>query len=1021
MPTSTDIRRQFIDFFVRTHGHTFVPSSPVVPHGDPTLLFANAGMNQFKPYFLGTEQPPYPRAANTQKCIRAGGKHNDLEDVGHDTYHHTFFEMLGNWSFGDYFKQEAIDWAWQLLTDLWKIDPTRLHATYFGGDPAHGLDPDDEARQLWLKHLPADHVHPGNMKDNFWEMGDTGPCGPCSEIHYDRTPDKSGAKLVNGGTPDVIEIWNLVFIQFNRGNDSRLSPLPAKHVDTGMGFERICAVLQGKPSNYDTDVFMPLFAAIQKITGAREYRGELKDPIDIAYRVIADHARCLTFALTDGAVPGNEGRGYVLRRILRRAVRYGRQTFGMAEPFLHELVPMIAESMGDAFPELKKNPQHVIDIIKDEEESFARTLDRGIKLFDAYAGDALFRQFAREYGSNRILAVGNEKFSTKELLDDLDMDTGKEDVIAVPVESDSTYEVIVAGHKEPVETFSYADVTPELVRRLVKQPPQISGYRAFRLHGTYGFPLDLTQLMAAERGMTVDVEGFNTLMEQARVQSRSGGAAADAKASLIDFVQQNELPATKFLGYKDLVMDGANIFAKLMLIGETYKQVPRLELGMPAALVVDQTPFYAEQGGQVGDTGYIRSHNGAVFKVTDTIKVGDIFFHLGSLESGNIHKKHPPFDPAEGVMLEVDADRRAKIMANHTVTHVMNHKLRAVLGDHIAQRGSLVDDEKTRFDFSHNQSLPPEVVERIEQRVNADIARDLPVHAEQVSQEKALKIHGLRAVFGEKYPPVVRVVTIGPSAHDMLKDPADTKWYDTSAEFCGGTHVASTGKIGVFTIVSEEAVAKGVRRVIGLTGKAANDATAAGETLLAMLDSLPKADADRLARGLAELNQQIGQQTIPLVIRAKLRDGIEQLQKQVKDQQKQAAKQAAGAAVDHARAIAEQAGDAAIIVAELLPGTGADAEALRSGMDVIRKMKPDAAILLGASSGEDKVAFTASVPKELIAGGLKAGDWVRDVAKVAGGGGGGRPDAAQAGGKDPSKLAEALQVARDFAQSKIQG
>ncbi|MHB1157725.1 MAG: alanine--tRNA ligase [Phycisphaerales bacterium] len=993
MLTSTDIRRRFIDFFVKTHGHTFVPSSPVVPHDDPTLLFANAGMNQFKPYFLGTEQPPYPRAANTQKCIRAGGKHNDLEDVGHDTYHHTFFEMLGNWSFGDYFKTQAIDWAWQLLTDLWKIDPTRLHATYFGGDPAHGLDVDEEARQLWLKHLPADHVHPGNMKDNFWEMGDSGPCGPCSEIHYDRTPHKTGAKLVNGGTSDVIEIWNLVFIQFNRASDGKLSPLPNKHVDTGMGFERICAVLQGKPSNYDTDVFMPLFDAIQKITGTRAYQGDLQDPIDIAYRVIADHARCLTFALTDGAVPGNEGRGYVLRRILRRAVRYGRQTFGMAQPFLHELVPMITESMGDAFAELKKNPQHVIDIIKDEEHSFARTLDRGIELFNEAADRAIGDALAKKWSGKLKSITWYPNAGKGEAKVSFELEGGNTDSVA----------------GESLES---------LIKQFRLNGLKISAADAFKLHDTYGFPLDLTQLMAAERGMTVDVEGFNTLMEQARAQSRSGGAAADVKASLIDFVQQNEMPATKFIGYKNLVIDGAKIFAKLMLIGETYKQVPRLELGMPAALVVDQTPFYAEQGGQVGDTGYIRSHNGAVFKVTDTLKVGDIFFHLGVLESGNIHKKHMPFDPADGVMLEVDADRRAKIMVNHTVTHVMNHKLRAVMGDHIAQRGSLVDDEKTRFDFSHNQSLPPEDVERVEQMVNADIAKDLPVHAEQVPQEKALKIHGLRAVFGEKYPPVVRVVTIGPTAHEMLKDPANAKWYESSVEFCGGTHVASTGQIGAFTVVSEEAVAKGVRRVIGLTGKAAHDATAAGKTLLAMLDSLPKTDADRMARGLAELNQQIGEQTIPLVIRAKLRDGIEQLQKQVKDQQKQAAKQAAGAAVDQARAIAEQAGDAAIIVAEL---PGADAEALRSGMDVIRKMKPDAAILLGASSGEDKVAFTASVPKELIAGGLKAGDWVRDVAKVAGGGGGGRPDAAQAGGKDPAKLAEALQVARDFAQSKIGG
>jgi len=939
MPTSSEIRQQFIDFFVDKHDHKFVPSSPVVPYDDPTLLFANAGMNQFKPYFLGTEDPDHPRAANTQKCIRAGGKHNDLDDVGKDTYHHTFFEMLGNWSFGDYFKTEAIDWAWELLTDPrngWGLDAERLHATYFEGDESEGLEPDEEAKKLWSKYLPADRIHPGNKKDNFWEMGDTGPCGPCSEIHYDRSDDKSGAAMVNADAQDtVVEIWNLVFIQFNRGSDGKLTPLPAKHVDTGMGFERIVRILQGKTSNYDTDVWTPLFQAIERVTGARAYEGKMDDPVDIAYRVIADHARCLTFALTDGAAPGNEGRGYVLRRILRRGVRYGRQNLGQQEPFMHKLVDVIAESMGEAFPELRKDPQRVADMIKDEEESFGRTLDRGIQLFDEAAERA--------------------------------------------------------------------------------EGDRVSAADAFKLHDTYGFPLDLTQLMAEERGMTVDVEGFNQLMEEAREKARAaGGSGASARNTLLEFVQQNDLPDTKFIGYDEMFHDGAKLVAKLALDGVTYTRTERLNVGQPGAIVVDVTPFYAESGGQVGDTGYIRTHDGAVFRVTDTIKFGDVFFHLGELESGAVHKDHASIGQGDTLMLEVDAERRRKIMANHTMTHVMNRALRSHVNDEADQRGSLVDDEKTRFDFSHTAAMTVDQAAAVETQVNADIEADLPVNYDYAPQDQALKINGLRAVFGEKYPPKVRVVSIGPKVDDLLTRPDNDEWSNYSIEFCGGTHLKSTQEAGQFVIVSEESVSKGVRRVTAFTGEAAAQAVRLGQSLLDELASMDKLEDDKLVKAHAELTEQMTEATLPLVVRAKLRDGLEAIGKKIKQAEKQAEKQAAGQVVDMARQIAD-ANDGPLIVATV---EGADGGSLRTAMDVIRKKRPDSAMLL-AAPGDGKIAFLAAVPDEMIKQGLKAGDWVREVAKVTGGGGGGRPDMAQAGGKDASKLDDALEVGRQFAQGKL--
>jgi alanyl-tRNA synthetase len=939
MLSSAEIREQFIHFFVKECGHTAVPSSPVVPLDDPTLLFTNAGMNQFKDVFLGLGTRPYKRAVDTQKCIRAGGKHNDLEDVGKDTYHHTFFEMLGNWSFGDYFKEDAIRWAWKLLTEVWGMDPKRLHATVFEGDKSQGIERDDEAAKLWreITSIPHGHIHLGNAKDNFWEMGETGPCGPCSEIHYDLTDDLSGAALVNKGSPLVVEIWNLVFIQFNRDHTKKLIPLPAKHVDTGMGFERVCAVLQGKKSNYDTDVFSPLFAAIQQVTGAATYGRSLTEPRDIAYRVIADHIRTLSFALADGAVPSNEGRGYVLRRILRRAVRYGRQTLGVNDPFFYRLVPVVAELMGGVFPELPKNQAAVADLIREEETLFGETLDRGIKYFNIVAS-----------GGSLSAAVDKSE------------------------------------HK-PTST--------------------ISGEAAFTLYSTYGFPLDLTQLMAAEQGMAVDEEGFKACMDEAKELSRGGGGSADPRESLIDIVQQGKLPATNFLGYGSLHAE-SSLCAACGLREGRYEQVDTLAAGAKGAICFEATPFYAEAGGQVGDTGVIES-KAFRFLVEETVKVGDIYFHLGSVEKGTL--------PNKGSMtLTVDATRRAAIMKHHTATHMLNHKLRAFLGEHVQQKGSLVDDQRLRFDFSHGQAISEAQATAIERAVNEDIGKNLVVYAEEVPQEEALKIHGLRAVFGEKYPPKVRVVSIGAPVTELLRDPGRKDWYDFSVEFCGGTHLTRTGEAGKLVLVGEEAVAKGVRRVTAVAGERAERALEEGKSLLSSLQSLAQKTAEVLEKELPPIIEETAAKVLSLKDRASARELIAQLQKKSKEHHKEQSRQAMGQIVEVAREIAEQQ-SGPIIVASV---GDADADALRTAMDVIHGNRPAAALLLGAAAG-GKVSFVARVPEELIKLGLKAGEWVKSAATVAGGGGGGRPDMAQAGGKDPSKLDEALEAARAFASGKL--
>ncbi|QJW94437.1 alanine--tRNA ligase [Frigoriglobus tundricola] len=898
MLSSSEIRQQFVDFFCKKHGHTNVPSSPVVPLNDPTLLFANAGMNQFKPYFLGTEKPPHVRVANTQKCIRAGGKHNDLDDVGKDTYHHTFFEMLGNWSFGDYFKKEAIAWAWELLTQVWKLDPTRLHVTVFEGDPAAGIPRDDEAAGFWKEvGVPESHIHLGNKKDNFWEMGNTGPCGPCTEVHIDRTPDKSGGPLVNGGTDKVIEIWNLVFIQFNRNEDQSLTPLPAKHVDTGMGFERICSVIQGKNSNYETDVFTPLFAAIQKVTGCETpYGGVLNDLKDTAYRVIADHIRTLTFALTDGATIGNVGRDYVLKRILRRAERYGYQVLGTNEPFLYQLVPVVVEHFGAAFPELKKNPHKVIDQIRDEEAAFLRTLTRGIKLFTRIAEQM------------------------------------KQDGLKV-----------------------------------------VSGEDAFKLHDTYGVLIDITLQMAQEQGLTVDMAGYDEAMKRAQDQARGGGKKFTVTAVKGDLPPTDDAPkfgaapvSAKVLGW---IKDNAVVTAGKLTAGDT------------AALLLDRTCFYGEQGGQVGDTGTIRTAS-ADFDVEDTQRLGETVLHVGTLHDGELSVG----DTVEAMQT---TGRRIDIMRNHTATHLLNLALREVLGRHVEQKGSLVDEQKTRFDFSHDKPVTAEELREIERRVNRQVVTDQPVTATVMPLAKAKELPGVQAVFGEKYPDPVRVVMIGAESPDKLNQ-------DNSVEFCGGTHMPRTGLIGYFKILSQEGVAKGIRRITAVTGKPAYDDVQTRSTVVDELAAKFQCRPDELPTRVDALQDQL---------------------KALQSQLKKAVGAALTGVVDDLIASAPEVGGAKIVVAKL--PDGASNETVRTQIDRVRQKCPSAFVVFGWSEGEGNASIIAAVTPDLVKRGLKAGDVVKQVAPVIGGGGGGKPDMAQAGGKEPAKLPEALQKAERLGKELL--
>ncbi len=905
--TAHDIRREFIAFFEQRE-HIFVPSAPLLPAEDPTLLFINAGMNQFKDIFLGRESRNYVRAANSQKCIRAGGKHNDLEDVGHDTYHHTFFEMLGNWSFGDYFKEEAIRWAWELLTDVWGLPKDRLYATVFEGDAGDGLEPDREAERLWREVTDIDpsHVLHGKKKDNFWEMGETGPCGPCSEIHIDLTADGSGGALVNRDDPRVIEIWNLVFIQFNRDEGGKLSPLPATHVDTGMGLERIAAVLQGKHTNYATDLFVPLIERIETLTdhrygsaslaasGSGDSQSDRFDTADadnmgdVACRVIADHVRTLSFAIADGILPSNEGRGYVLRRILRRAARYGRQYLGIEGPFLVKLVPAVAELMGEFFGELKDRRDYIVETVREEEESFGRTLDRGIELFDKEA--------------TRLAEAG-----TKEL----------------------------------------------------------PGELAFDLYTTYGFPVDLTQLMAQERGMTVDMAGFEQAMERHR--ELSGGGDAFKAADIPD------LPPTDSASKYSLEPVEAKVLGWVR-DGE-FVSKGDLPTGDEAAVVLDRTNFYAEQGGQVGDSGRL-TWDGGAFKVDDAQPAGPGVLHVGTVESGALAA-------GQTVRCEVDPSRR-DTMRNHTATHLLNWALREVLGDHVSQAGSVVAPDRLRFDFSHTQALSDEELARVEELVNKRILADDPVHDRTMPLAEARKIRGVRAVFGEKYPDPVRVLSIGTDKPEVEADD------ETPVEFCGGTHVERTAQIGLFKVLSQESVAKGVRRITAVTGRGALEHVREVERVVQEVSRALRTAPEELAERVAAM------------------------QKEIKQLRKSGPPKAAAGA-DFSPEEVTETPEGKVLVGRV---DHCDAGAARKICDMQRQ-KGAAGVMVCGTDGK-KVMLVAMVDEALAgAGTLRADEWVRAAAEPVGGGGGGKPTLAQAGGKQPDKLPDALAKAAEVARDRL--
>ncbi len=1021
--TSADVRRTFIDFF-RSKQHTFVPSSPVVPHDDPTLLFTNAGMNQFKPIFLGTVDPASPlgrlkRAANSQKCIRAGGKHNDLEDVGKDTYHHTFFEMLGNWSFGDYFKAESIGWGFELLTKVYGIPADRLYATYFRGEPSLGLEPDVEARDLWLKLLPKTHVLPGGMKDNFWEMGETGPCGPCSEIHYDRIGGRDSSKLVNTGDPDVLEIWNHVFIQFNREGPTSLKVLPAKHVDTGMGLERLVSVLQNVRSNYDTDLFAPIFAAIERQTGARSYMGRIgaadEGNIDTAYRVVADHIRTLTFALTDGAVPSNEGRGYVLRRILRRAVRFGRQMLGAKTGFFASLVPVVVDKMGEAFPELRKDPERVARIIREEEGSFERTLDRGLEHFDGWCTQALFRT-----GLKQSIPSGGIR-----------TDVNRDDDKGWYYEAG--YRLGMTGPLTTLFRVYAHDLSPGRLSGLFRTTPVLPGEGVFQLFDTYGFPSDLTALMAQERGLQVDLAGYEKLMQEARERSRAAGKEsaekelslpADAVAKLKHMGVEPTDDADKFHGR----MIAAEI--KAIWDGETFEDTtnPDRHHSQPIGVILEKTNFYAEMGGQVTDHGSITvagerrssrddrgGRTGGEFRVESVKAFGGYVLHVGRTLRGEVKV-------GDRVELHVDEARRQPIAANHTATHMLNFALRKVLGGHVDQKGSLVAPDRLRFDFANSGPVTPEQVEEVERVVADTISADLEVYADIAPLQTARRIAGLRAVFGEAYPDPVRIVSIGRTVKDLIDEPGNLEWNDYSVELCGGTHLASTGQTGEFAIVTEEAVAKGIRRVVALTGVPAQAARIASERLLERVAAASNLSGADLQREVNAITAELESLTMPLVRRAALRKSLVTLTEKIKASQKEAAAGRRQEAAQMARKIGESAKAAGepMVVATL--ELGSDRGAIEQAVKTIRDMCPTAAVMVlspDEADGAAKVNIIAGVPDAAVKRGLSAGDWVRETAKVLGGKGGGRPDAAQGAGPDVARLKDAQAAARAFASGKL--
>ena len=874
--TSKEIRQKFLDFFA-SKGHTVVPSAPMVVKNDPTLMFTNAGMNQFKDIFLGNSKSKFPRATDSQKCLRVSGKHNDLEEVGHDTYHHTMFEMLGNWSFGDYFKTEAIDWAWELLTEVYRIDKNILYATVFEGSKEDGTSLDTEAREAWLKHMSADHIILGNKHDNFWEMGETGPCGPCSEIHIDiRTAEEkasgiSGAELVNKGDPHVIEIWNIVFMQYMRMADGHLENLPAKNIDTGMGFERLCAVLQGKNSNYDSDVFTGMLSKIGELSGHRY--GESAE-IDVAMRVIADHIRAISFSIADGQLPSNVKAGYVIRRILRRAVRYGYTFLGVNEPFLCRLVPQLIDDMGEAYPELPKQQKLIESVIREEENAFLRTLDRGIKLLD-----------------------------------------------------------------DCMEAASESRI--------------ISGVDAFKLYDTYGFPIDLTELIATEKGFSVDIPAFEA--ELAKQKERARNATANEFGDWTEYAQGE----SEFVGYDSLSVSGATLLRQRTVVQKNKTMLQ---------LVFDRTPFYGEMGGEVGDTGYICSAEGERIAILNTIKENGLTVHIA---------EKLPSDPASRFELSVDAARRQRIANNHSCTHLLDTALREVVGTHVEQKGSYVSDKSLRFDFSHFEKLTDEQIAAVEKRVNELVRANLPLEEKRDATMDEAHSMGAIALFGEKYGDRVRVVKFGPSV-----------------ELCGGCHTSATGNIGYFKILSESAIAAGVRRIEAVTGEAAEALVYGMQDIIrtskAFFNNVP--DLTGAIRRMVEENAAFKKQ-VEEFARFKAAEFARKLS-----------------------TLAVERNGVKLIVADSVTLSDSDTATMRNAALSLQKELENTA-LVAAWESEGKPQLLLMYSNDLVKKGRNAGKDIREAAKFIQGGGGGQPGLASAGGKDVNGLENALEALTAIAVS----
>ena len=863
--TSNEIRSQFLKFF-ESKNHHIVPSAPMVVKNDPTLMFTNAGMNQFKDIFLGNADAPWPRACDAQKCLRVSGKHNDLEEVGHDTYHHTMFEMLGNWSFGDYFKREAIAYGWEFLTEVMHIDKQNLYVTVFGGDEKDGLEMDTEAYNFWKEHIDESRILKGSKKDNFWEMGEQGPCGPCSEIHIDLRDEAEkqrvpGQELVNKDNPLVIEIWNLVFMQFNRLANGTLEPLKAKHIDTGMGFERLCMVMQGKKSNYDTDVFQPLIQEIARLAG-RTY-GQDKQA-DIAMRVVADHLRAVSFSIADGQLPSNAKAGYVIRRILRRAVRYGYTFLGFKEPFMNRIVNTLVAQMGEQYPELVKQQELIQRILLEEEQSFLKTLAGGIKRFDDY----------------------------------------------------------VSSHSNT---------------------KTIDGDFAFELFDTYGFPIDLTQLMATEKGWTVDMDGFQKGLAEQKNRSRAAAAVEnDDWVELLPGVNQ------EFIGYDELT-------AEVRITRYRHVKVKDKEFFQ---LVFDRTPFYGESGGQVGDQGSLTHPAGDMVSVVNTKKENNLIIHIVTKLPEHLDQPYKA---------EVDKCRRIAIQCNHTSTHLLHKALRNVLGTHVEQKGSSVDDYRLRFDFSHFAKLTREEIREVEKQVNIDIRRAIPLEEHRAMPIAEAQKLGAMALFGEKYGDHVRVVKFG-----------------DSVEFCGGTHISNTGHIGSFRIVSEGAVAAGMRRIEAVTGAAAENYNNTMQDQLDSLRDLLKNPKDLLA-AVQRLQDD----------NANLRSEVEQFQKAQINILKQD--------------LARQLELSPLLVCKM----DGDLSQLKDAMLALSAQYPDMAVALGSVYG-GKPALLVALGKNRVDAGLNAATIVRTAGKEIQGGGGGQPAYATAGGKNPDGLDAALRVAEEM-------